>query len=599
MIKRHIIEKAGALIIVIFLIGASTITVANTINYKETVEDNENNLKLWTKTVTFSNPKIIEKNDILNIEFDEINSYTQEPGKPIIPYKTLVATFPLGTKIKDIICKNSEPKKINLKKPIETAQPFNWYSPRNKPTDNLIISIGKKASPWCTYQLGGGIDKGEHVTFLSIHVYPINYNQNNAFIEYIDEITINVYYESPEKQPIIQEDYSFVIIAPTKFQKPLEKLVTHKTSNSISTKLVTLDKIYNGEYFPVEGYDDCEKIKYFIKNSFEQWGCENFLLVGSIYKLPMRTAFFGYSELLTDLYYADLFDSNGSFCNWDSNGNHIFGEYYHDDEKDIVDLYSDVYVGRLPCNNKLDVMVVVDKIIKYESNSHDYWWDKIILLGGDTFPGYSVYEGEVTNQCIEEELSDFDHVKLWTSEGTFTPKNINKEVKKGARFLEYSGHGYYYGMGTSPPNEEQRIEYFSPNLLKVSNGYKLPVIFFDACLTAKLDFNLGNCIIFFKILPLPLPVFAWHWVKKIGGGAIASIGATEVAYSRVDEDGPHAGAGYLSLQFFKGYNSCNTVAEMLVYSQNTYLNNLWKDHWTIEQFILIGDPTLAVGGASE
>ena len=597
--KRKNVEKAGAFLIVIFLICASSVTIANAINYKDKVETSENDLNKWTRTVAFSFPKIIEKNDILSIEIDETDSYTQVPGQPMIPYKSLVAKFPFGTKINDISCTFSEPEKIKLNKPIESAPPFNWYCSRNNPSNNLIILPDEEIIPWCTYHLGGGIDNGEHVTFFSLHIYPIKYDQNNEILEYIDEITIDVYYESPIKQPNSQEDYSLVIIAPSKFQSPLQKLLTHKTSNGISTKLVTLDEIYNGEYFPVEGYDECEKIKYFIKNSFEQWGCEYFLLVGSIYKLPMRTAWFGNSELLTDMYYADLYFSDGSFCNWDSNGNHIYGEYYHNDEKDIVDLYSDVYLGRLACNNKMEVRIVVDKIIKYESNSHDDWWDKIILLGGDTFPGWGIYEGEVTNQCIADELPEFDLIKLWTSEETFTPENINREVKKGAKFLEYSGHGYVHGMGTSPPNEQQRIEYYFFNLMTVSNGYKLPVIFFDACLTAKLDFNLGHLIIFFKILPLPLPVFAWYWVKKIGGGAIASIGATEVAYSRVDKDGPHAGAGYLSLQFFKGYDSCKTVAEMLVYAQNNYLNNLWKDHWTIEQFMLIGDPTLMVGGSSE
>ena len=196
-------------------------------------------------------------------------------------------------------------------------------------------------------------------------------------------------------------------------------------------------------------------------------------------------------------------------------------------------------------------------------------------------------------------MPEFNHVKLWTSEQTFNPENINSEVRKGARFIEYSGHGYQNGMGTSPPNEEGRIEYMTTDLLKAFNMYKLPVVFFDACLTAKLDFNLGKALGLPGILKIPVPVYGWYWVKKIGGGAIATIGATEVAYSRVDEDGPQAGAGYLSLHFFKGYDSCGTVAEMLVYSQNYYLNNLWKDHWTLEQFILLGDPTLMVGGSSE
>ena len=597
--KRHFIEKAVALIIVIFFLGTSAVPLANAYNYQESVETTDNNLQTWTQTITFSSPTLIEKEDSVSIEIDETNSYTQIPGQPMVPYKSLVATFPLGTHIDDITCTYSEPEQISLGKPVKFAPPLNWYHSKNVPSDILITTPDEKSLPWCTYHLGGGLNKGEHVTFLSIHAFPVKYNQNMATLEYIDEITITVSYELPIQQPRTQDAYSLVIIAPSKFVSPLQKLVTHKISNGVTAKLVTLDDIYNGEYFPVEGYDEPEKIKYFIKNSFEQWGSEYFLLVGSIDKLPMRTAWFGDYGLLTDMYYADLYFDNGTFCNWDTNENHIYGEYWHEGEKDIVDLYADVYLGRLACNNLLDVHIVVDKIIKYESKSHDEWWDKIILLGGDTFPGWGVIEGEVTNECIAEALPEFNHVKLWTSEQTFTPKMINSEVTKGARFLEYSGHGYQYGMGTSPPNDEKRITYTTLDLLRVFNSYKLPVVFFDACLTAKLDYTLGEAIGLFRMLKLPFPVYAWYWVKKIGGGAIASIGATEVAFSIVDADGPQGGAGYLSLHFFKGYDTCATVAEMLVYSQNDYLNNLWKDHWTIEQFTLLGDPTLKVGGSSE
>lgn len=592
-------KKAVAFIIVLSFVLMSSYPLVSAIDYKKSFKTKTPNQDVWEQTINFSEPKFTEKNNFLSIEIDNLDLYTQVSNQPIIPYKSLVKTFPLGTKINEITCTYSEPKTFFLDKPIITAPDINWYSSQNTPSNTFIFTQDEKTIPWCSYHLGGGIEHGEHVTFLSVHVFPVNYNQNGGILKYIDEITIKVFYEPKNKQPSSQDNYSFLIIAPSEFQSILQKLESHKTGNGINTKLITLDDIYNNVYFSVEGYDDAEKIKYFIKESFEQWGVENFLLVGSIYKLPMRKAWFGDQPLLTDLYYADLYFDNATFCSWDSNGNHVYGEYFHDDNKDILDLYPDVYLGRLACSNSQEARILVNKIIKYESKSHDDWWNKIILLGGDTFPGFGVFEGEVTNQCIADALPGFNHVKLWTSEQTYSPKNINSEVNKGARFMEYSGHGYQFGMGTSPPNEEKRIQYYTYELFKIFNGYKLPVIFFDACLTAKLDFCLGELFSSTNILKIPFPVYAWYWVKKIGGGAIATIGATEVAYSTVDAEGPQAGAGVLSLNFFKGYQSCETVSEMLVYSQNYYLNNLWRDHWTIEQFILLGDPTLKVGGSNE
>jgi len=598
-VKKILNKKVVAFIIIILFSGMNSIPMVSSYEKSEQILNKTNNIEKYSETIRFSSPEIIYNAESVQIIVEEAPFYTQLTGKPMLPYKTCILKFPLGTSFYKIDITYSKPFEIQLNKPVKLAPPLNWYDSKNTPSDKIVTFRDfSKSQKWFNYNLGGGIDNEKHVTFLSIHIYPVYYDSEREILEYINEIYIDIIYEPTE--PIIKVDtYPFVIISPTNFLSPLERLINHKTENGLVTKLVSLDEIYNGEYFPVEGYDKQEQIKYFIKNSVEQWGTDYILLIGSIYKLPMRIALFSSMEILTDLYYADLYFGDGTFCNWDSNGNHIYGEYYYNDEKDIVDLYADVYIGRIPCQNLFEVYVAVNKIIKYETKTHDDWWDKIILLGGDTFPGWGIYEGEVTNQCIANVLPDLDHVKLWTSEDNFYPEKINEEVNKGARFLEYSGHGFEFGMATSPPNEETRISYRTHNLLNLHNSHKLPVVFFDACLTAKLDYVLGDLLGLYGFLKLPLPVYAWYWVKKIGGGAIATIGATEVAFSYVDYTGPRGGAGYLSLHFFEGFESCDTVAEMLVYSQNDYLNNLWKDHWTIEQFTLLGDPTLRVGGRIE
>jgi len=63
--------------------------------------------------------------------------------------------------------------------------------------------------------------------------------------------------------------YDFIIITPADFSNELQPLVTHKEQHAITTKIVTLDDIYDSVYFPAQGRDDVEKIKYFIKNAHE------------------------------------------------------------------------------------------------------------------------------------------------------------------------------------------------------------------------------------------------------------------------------------------------------------------------------------------
>jgi len=93
-----------------------------------------------------------------------------------------------------------------------------------------------------------------------------------------------------------------------------------------------------------------------------------------------------------------------------------------------------------------------------------------------------------------------------------------------------------------------------------------------------------------------LPCFAWSFINKADIGAIATIGATRSAYTLVDKNGVYAGAGYLDVHFFKAYNEGVTAGEMLTAAQNDYLNNVGKDYFTIEEFLLLGDPSLMVGG---
>jgi hypothetical protein len=201
----------------------------------------------------------------------------------------------------------------------------------------------------------------------------------------------------------------------------------------------------------------------------------------------------------------------------------------------------------------------------------------------------------VVNDYVANTLTDFEAVKIQMSQHNFLPHQINRILSEGAGFVCYSGHGFEYGFGTYPHNSNWMIAYYTPYLVGLQNEDKLPIVFFDACLTAKLDYYmLGNT---------DIPCFAWCMVKKPDGGAIATVGATETAITSVDENGPHGQAGYLDLHFFMAYEPGITVSEMLVTAQNDYLNDIATGNaddrlyvMTIEQFALLGDPSLRVGG---
>ncbi len=562
------------------------------------IREYKGEIKEIRDTINFSPPVIEDEGECVVIEIEGTASFTTKPGEPMLPVYTKILTFPLGTKIREVECSVLGEEEMKIEKDVvPSPQPL----PINGDIEKVNSHLHQKSSlfphAWYAYKTSGGLHDNEHVTFLVIHIYPVRYIPDRQVLRYIKEAEIKVTYEEHSSLSLSTDIYELLIVAPSEFSDALISLVSHKENYDVSTKLVTLDEIYGGAYFPENGRDDAERIKYFIKDAVEQWGIKYVLFVGDIAHVPSREVLsfaWGDNKMFSDHYYADLYDANMSFCSWDSNGNNLFGEAY--DENDFVDLYADVHVGRLACKDIGEVITVVNKIITYESATYGKeWFDTLIVMGGDTFPWWGVIEGEVVNEHVIEVMPDFTPVKIQTSLHNFLPNYINKALSQGAGFVSYSGHGFEYGFGTYPKNRNWMIAYYTPYLLFLENEERLPIIFFDACLTAKLDYYfLGNP---------DVPCFAWCLVKKPDGGAIATIGATETATTSVDENGPHGQAGYLNLHFFMAYEPGITLAEMLTSAQNDYLNDVMAGDaddslyvMTIEQFILLGDPSLKVGG---
>jgi hypothetical protein len=203
-------------------------------------------------------------------------------------------------------------------------------------------------------------------------------------------------------------------------------------------------------------------------------------------------------------------------------------------------------------------------------------------------------------------MSDFEPYIIWTSKRNFNRRTISNAINQGAGFLDYSGHGFEDGMGTYPPHGLFKRFYLTPYIKDLVNGYKLPIIFFDACLTAKLDFILQDLLdykeyLFFNILAhllnvntsMKLPCYAWCFVKHEGGGAIATIGATRTAFGGIE-----SGAGKMSIEFFEAYNSSEMLGQMMTMAQNAYITDVPDDAFTVEEFTLLGDPSLKIGGYS-
>jgi Peptidase family C25/Propeptide_C25 len=576
--------------------------------------DKTNDLKIKSESIAISEPIIKDEGQYVTVSLEEAASSLLDPGKPMLPVLTKVFTFPFGTKISDVDVSFSETDELALLKEVNPATEPTPVDAKvvNEPIKDPAVYESAELYPARSYSYtaGAGLDGKEHVIYLAVQCYPVRYSPTNNILYMSDHAEIHVTYEEPAAPIIFSDQYDLVIISPSEFSNELQPLIDHKISMGVNTTLKTTEEIYS-EY---SGFDNAEKIKYFIKDAVETLGIDYVLLIGSINKLPIRTTWFyerhhehiWNETIITDMYYADIYDVNSDFCSWDSNGNGLYGEVYEGfpGTNDTIDFYPDVNVGRLPCEKNAEVKTVVNKIIHYETETYGQsWFKNIILVGGDTFPGEGGNEGEEQNQITEQIMSDFTPIQLWTSDGTFNARLLNKAINNGAGFIDYSGHGFEIGVATHPPNSDTWVPYHTNHLLGAINGYKLPIIFFDACLTAKLDFNISEFVgygsvnlqlfvnKFSTIASRLFPTFAWCMVKKSDGGAIATIGATRTAFGGLD-----SGCGYFAIHFWQAYSTGEKVSQMFSKAQNDYITNIPFDRFTVLEFVLIGDPSLQIGG---
>ena len=625
-------------IFVIFLISVLVLSGLGAVGQMDSNE------KIKSEIIIFAEPdiQIQEQKSIINIE--NSNSWIKKIGYPLLPSYVKKFTFPFGTKIIDVNVDFSDSIEYQLEKEIiRTPNPVS--NPNNqlieKKSAKNVVNYNIYPEKTFKYNIGSGIDNGEHVIILNVYCYPIHYNEKELSFTFSSDVQINIKYKEPEKPTTFSDEYDLLIVAPEKFSQKLQPLVDHKNDIGISTKLVTKEEICQGEYFPAQGRDCAEELKYFIKDALEQWGIDYVLLVGGRkggvmqekWWIPVRYSHVddgGETSYISDLYYADIYDWEGNFSSWDTNENDIFGEFAGL-SKDIIDMYPDLSVGRLPCRNAYEVKIMVDKIITYETTTYGSdWFSKMVLVGGDSAPGDQYYEGEEENKKAIEYLPDFDPIKVWTSDESFTEvSDVVNAISGGCGFLFFDGHGNPSIWSTHPPNDSETwiTGLNNYDIPKLRNKDQLPVTVVGGCHNGQFNVSILNIIKgviqdglhYFSLEP-PIGEFwfqewvpeswAWRMVRKIGGGSIAIMAYTGLDWFATGDSNSNGipdctefYSGFCNTNFFKNYGVNNLTILGQAHSQTlTDYIDLYPpmddelDCKTVQEFTLIGDPSLQIGG---
>jgi hypothetical protein len=666
MKKKQLMSMGIVLLFVVGVLPHEVCTGGLRLNGKlltECFHLSENKLVKRNFTYHFSPPEFINDTGYVKPTVRGANAVFFSAGKPLLPTHKRTISLPFGTKITDISCDIGTVHTISLsRKLLPAPEPVICGNESNPPCPVMEEYASDTIFPteWCTAAVGGGLNHhNEHHTFVSFHVFPVRYAAADDEIFYSEDITITLtYQESHEPLLSARETFDMVIIAPEVFSSSLQPLVTHKNDVGIKTFLKTTEEIYQG----YDGIDKPEKIKYFLKNAIETWGITYALLVGGlksvVYGVPRDDANQGsqdwhlpvrYTNLedpgsfsdpgfISDLYYMDIYDGEGHFSSWDSNGNGIFAEWkHHGGEKDVIDFYPDVYVGRLACRNTFEVTTVVDKIITYETTPIDAsWYNRMVLVGGDGFDDsrYGTHwpEDELVCEKIFSYMEHFDPVRLYASnrendsEHTPLTANIIRELNDGCGYIIFAGHGCPYKWVTNWPDEfDEPIEGGGISIFnfpQIRNGDKLPIccieggchnsLFNVSLLTTLFDRDNSRHLMTYGV-PTP-ECLGWSFVRKRNGGAVANFGYPSCTFISPGEKGDLDGDGvnepdifeawrpYMVQQYYKIIGSgAEFLGDAAGGAVRNYLNAFpgmaeQLDAKVIEQVIFFGDPSLKIGG---
>jgi len=609
-----------------------------------------------TETVSLSEMQLVDTGDYISIQLAESTSLLMKTGEPVIPKVTQVYYLPFQSRAIQVSVDFSQPYTQVLGK---ILRPGPQVVIDGKETTDTLVTLSEAVyqssdiypAHSFTYSTSTGLLGTEHVVLLSVTVYPIRYSplENVLFIS--EEYSITVSYEQPTQPMLFSNTYDLLVIAPDVFKESLQPLITHKNSYGMNSTLITLESIYSEIN---EGRDDAENVKLYIKKAVEEQGITYVLLVGGMkrekeqFYLPVRytnNRAEGDFGVLSDLYFADIYKENGTaFEDWDSNGNGIFAEYTNN-KKDIIDGSPDVYVGRLACSSVDEVDLMVKKIINYEKSPADKtWFDRMLLIGGDTYPeigGVGEYEAELDTNVSASYMTGFEIQRLWASEGTLTGQtDVEQAISAGAGFIHCAGHANPTILVTFPPLDEDKSEkitilgmynipplnafytlFFQKKGLaaaleklqerwmpKISNGEKQPIVVIGGCHNSQFNITLQNILSYGFSYAYGHGIHApkcWSWwlMSKEDGGAIATMGNTGLGMGIGGFDYPNGLDGWLLPRFFYNYGQLGRhyVGEAHSAAIGDYVNEFNintgdADRQMVEQWILLGDPSLMIGG---
>ncbi len=547
---------------------------------------------------------------------DGTSSRLDAAGGYDLPMITWNYRFPAGTKVDGLEIGRMEVRESQLEAPLSVLPPKPTVSGKtlSGPVTNPLMGGEYYPEYWYELDVRRGLspDTLEPTVFATVRLYPARVRDTHILYLAAFEAELRVTpgtQRQSNSEAGDRENVAMLVIAPQAFLDIMGDFLTHKTQEGVVVMTRSVEEITTSG----TGRDAAEKIKNAIHQLYFDNSLNFVLLAGDADRIPVRYTFHAdysgstdWQNIPADLYYADLLDGNGEFCDWDANANGVFGEYV-EGNADACDFAPDVLIGRIPASTEAELTGALNKIMHYEDTvtGSEAWQNRIILAAADTFTAEEhgdqtgVPEGEATKELIADEyLTGFELVKLYQTDryphtAELTTEALNTAILNGARYLNFANHGWVQGWafeGGYSVNEVDALDNF--DYLPIAFGYACSTGIFDTENPECTDYGIDKCL-------------AEAFILNPNGGAVGYYGATRTAFAGGHGFGGSTGAfGLLDCAFFEGVGAGHTVQGRLwLHALMALLLDKGitdtSDYISVLEFHYFGDPSLAAGGSPQ
>ncbi len=380
-----------------------------------------------------------------------------------------------------------------------------------------------------------GVNAGQRRSITSI---------SSDFLEIYNNQFLN--FQSFMPGPIIPEQGKMLIICYDAYLGAMAPFVTWKNQTGIPTTIVAISTVGNTS----------AAIKNYVSDYYNDNGLTYLLIVGD-------------AQHVTPMYFATSGDSDNGYS-------YIVGN----------DKYPDIFVGRFSAESYQEVFTQVSKSINYEKNpvAGAAWYKNGMGIASDQGPGDDGQLDFEHIRSIRSQLLGYTYSNvsemydgsqgLLDAPGNPAPAMLSAGINNGLGIINYTGHGWDSGWGTSG--------FSSSDVSNLTNYNMLPFIISVACQNGQ--FNNFTC-------------FAETWLRAAYNGT--PTGAVAALMSTINQywSEPMEGQDQMDTILVESYvNNIKRSFGGITFNGMIKMNDKYgasgedmTDTWT-----LFGDPSLVV-----